>query len=497
MHGTLSVVLQHIDGVSDEDVKGGPVYCCVRLKQPHRFLFLRSDPADLSSGAATLDQELLFDGVILSPNAEGTLIVDVCTDDEMCKSRLIGKIRLLLEELPSASQAFTLLSGQLTLKCELAAAPEPETYENTEPTGVAIAGKKLPLPPSSTSGKPPLPPPSAAAKPALPALVPSAAFGGDKLTPKTKVATSDIEDRLRRARGMTEALQTKLALPPNNAAPASVPPAPAAPGPPPKTAPDASGLPPKTGDKPDADEMDSFHFCGQRARPRKKIEYAPKVHETYLKPPHSLLSRWGAGVNVEAECCEQSALYVLDATEQTQISECKGCRIVIAPVNGSAFLIECVDCIISVAARQIRLRDCVNCELRVWAPSDTALIIETCDHLSLGEWELEYDGLEEQFGLARIDATKPNYWDKVYDFSPSANRSEKHYTLLPKRTGAPVRLEVTPEGLHGGRVVERGADAKTVALLAKVLGGEALPSEGAAAKVTAEAAAASEGAPVA
>ena len=93
--------------------------------------------------------------------------------------------------------------------------------------------------------------------------------------------------------------------------------------------------------------------------------------------------------------------------------------------------------------------------------------------------------------------TKPNYWDKVYDFSPSANRSEKHYTLLPKRTGAPVRLEVTPEGLHSGRVVERGADAKTVALLAKVVGGEALPLGAAAAKVTAEAAAAAEGAPVA
>ena len=349
MHGRLSVILQHIDGVSDEDVKGGPVYCCVRLKQPHRFLFLRSDPADLSSGAATLDQELLFDGVILSPNAEGTLIVDVCTDDEMSRPKLIGKIRLLLEELPRGSQTFTLLSGQLTLKCEkceLAAAPEPETYENAEPTGVASAGKKLPLPPSSTSGKPPLPPPSVAAKPALPALVPSTALGENKLTPKTKVATSDIEDRLRRARGMTEALPTKLALPPMGselakeepqpaqpppqmsvakplaslvvtatlsaahemsvpmpptadefvdvlkggerrgerpcfigvhyeAAPASVPPALAAPGLPPKTAPVASAPPPKTGDKPDADEMDSFRFCGQRARPRKKIEYAP------------------------------------------------------------------------------------------------------------------------------------------------------------------------------------------------------------------------------
>ena len=33
--------------------------------------------------------------------------------------------------------------------------------------------------------------------------------------------------------------------------------------------------PPKTGDKPDAAEMDSFRFCGQRARPRKKISYVP------------------------------------------------------------------------------------------------------------------------------------------------------------------------------------------------------------------------------
>ena len=42
---------------------------------------------------------------------------------------------------------------------------------------------------------------------------------------------------------------------------------------PPNTALTTSGLRPKTGDKPDAAEMDSFRFCGQRARPRKKIEY--------------------------------------------------------------------------------------------------------------------------------------------------------------------------------------------------------------------------------
>ena len=43
-----------------------------------------------------------------------------------------------------------------------------------------------------------------------------------------------------------------------------------------------------------------------------------------------------------------------------------------------------------------------------------------------------------------------------YDFSPSAaNRRENHNTLLSTRTGAPVQLV----GLHGGRVVERDADA--------------------------------------
>jgi hypothetical protein len=41
------------------------------------------------------------------------------------------------------------------------------------------------------------------------------------------------------------------------------------------SAPAASAMPPKTGDKPDAAEMDSFRFCGQRARPRKKISYVP------------------------------------------------------------------------------------------------------------------------------------------------------------------------------------------------------------------------------
>ena len=140
--------------------------------------------------------------------------------------------------------------------------------------------------------------------------------------------------------------------------------------------------------------MDARHLVGKerapshargwtRARPRKGIEGTVVSGQTYLKPPGSCNTRWGSGVNVEAECCEDCSLYVLDVCEQVQVSECARCRMIIAPTGGSVFLIECVDCVISVAAKQIRLRDCQRCELRVFAPQPAALIIETSSDISV------------------------------------------------------------------------------------------------------------------
>ena len=87
------------------------------------------------------------------------------------------------------------------------------------------------------------------------------------------------------------------------------------------------------------EEKDSFQFRGQRARPRKKIEYLPRRGELYLKPPGSCNTRWskhGSNVSVSVECCEDCTIYILDACDQVQIAECKNCRVVVAPTVGCA-----------------------------------------------------------------------------------------------------------------------------------------------------------------
>ena len=90
---------------------------------------------------------------------------------------------------------------------------------------------------------------------------------------------------------------------------------------------------------------------------------------------------------------EDSTIYVLDSCEQVSISECKNCRIVVAPVSGSIFLIDCVDCVCSIAAKQIRLRNCQRCELRNWTPNSQALIIEVSTELTVGPWDISYPEL--------------------------------------------------------------------------------------------------------
>ena len=146
------------------------------------------------------------------------------------------------------------------------------------------------------------------------------------------------------------------------------------------------------------DEKKSFTFGGQRARPRKGIEAKPVVGETYLKAPGSCATKWPSlGVAVTVECCNRSNIYVLDRCEQVQISECVGCRIIIGPCPSSVMIFDCVDCTIAVAAKQVRLRDCANCELRTFAPTSDSVVIETSKGLRFGAWDVAYPGLSSQF----------------------------------------------------------------------------------------------------
>jgi len=215
--------------------------------------------------------------------------------------------------------------------------------------------------------------------------------------------------------------------------------------------------------RPSPEEIASFKFGGTCARPRKGIAAVPKKNAVYLKPPGSCNTKWAPdiSVNVTVDTCENCTIAILDTTSQVQISDCVDCRIIIGPCVGPVFIMDCTRCEISVASKQVRLRDVTDCTLRTYAPTRESIVIETCSSLRFGAWDVAYPGLAAQFAAAGWDV-RSNYWDKVYDFSPPAQAlAPKNYAVLPKDVAQLERLglhrwsdlTITPRGLSDGELV--------------------------------------------
>lgn len=221
-------------------------------------------------------------------------------------------------------------------------------------------------------------------------------------------------------------------------------------------------------DKPSPEELASFIWGGQRARPRKGIEGTTKTGETYLKPPGSLLTKWpGLGVAVEVECCADCTIYILDACERVQISECVNCRIVVGPTVGSLMLFECKGCTMTVASKQIRLRDCVDCEMRVFAAAHECVVIETSKKLRIGAWDVAYAGLAAQFAssgwFSEEAGAYVNHEKAIYDFSPPGGGGKNWSPVGVDPKGRWCELKVDEiDGLTGGKVSESRVDAPSL-----------------------------------
>ncbi|CAE7884823.1 TBCC, partial [Symbiodinium sp. KB8] len=92
----------------------------------------------------------------------------------------------------------------------------------------------------------------------------------------------------------------------------------------------------------------------------------------------------------------------------------QGCRLFIGPTSGSVFLRGPVACHITVAAKQLRVRDAVGCTIAAHTPSAPA--IESSCGLHFLPFNGAYPGIDAHFEAAELDPTS-NAWSQVYDFS--------------------------------------------------------------------------------
>merc|ERR1719235_437484 len=95
------------------------------------------------------------------------------------------------------------------------------------------------------------------------------------------------------------------------------------------------------------------------------------------EPGASVLRKPGAikGRDVVIEDCKESTVTICDHTAQVQVDSCESCKILIGPCADSVFLRGCRDCNFSVAARQLRTRDCERCTIYLYCQTEP--IIET------------------------------------------------------------------------------------------------------------------------
>jgi hypothetical protein len=137
---------------------------------------------------------------------------------------------------------------------------------------------------------------------------------------------------------------------------------------------------------------------------------------------------------------------LLDHSDQILADYLKDCRIFIGPSAGSVFLRNCVNCSITVAAKQLRTRDCKNCRFYVY--SKTEPVIEMTEDVEIRRFNGDYEGIDAHFKAANLDRTVDN-WDKIHDFS------KKDKDLGPLPHYKLIKLVPTAWKANGERTTER------------------------------------------
>lgn len=137
---------------------------------------------------------------------------------------------------------------------------------------------------------------------------------------------------------------------------------------------------------------------------------------------------------------------LLDHSDQILADYLENCRIFIGPSAGSVFLRNCINCSITVAAKQLRTRDCRNCRLYVY--SKTEPVIEMTEDVEVRCFNGSYDGIDAHFQAANLDPLHNN-WEKIHDFSKQDKDlgPGPHFTLF--------RAKPTPWNATGKRTTAR------------------------------------------
>ena len=143
-----------------------------------------------------------------------------------------------------------------------------------------------------------------------------------------------------------------------------------------------------------------------------------------LRKPDSL-----RGTDLVVEECKDTTVALCDHSSQVQVDALRNCRVLVGPCAGSVFVRNCSGYSLSIAARQLRVRDCTDVTFYLYTCTEP--VIEASSNLRFAPFNSSYPQQSIHFTKANLDPSANLFW-AVYDFHEGSSEfPEPHWQELP------------------------------------------------------------------
>ena len=139
---------------------------------------------------------------------------------------------------------------------------------------------------------------------------------------------------------------------------------------------------------------------------RKKIVLCQLINQTLVKNTETV-----SGSSLLIHRCRNSQIYLPTHLRNVDITKTKHCWVVTGPIKETLRVTGCRSISVVAVAKRIIIQECVDCKFYIFTPREP-LIATSCRNLTIAWYNINYDGLEENFKKSGIDPKSSNLFNK-------------------------------------------------------------------------------------
>lgn len=121
---------------------------------------------------------------------------------------------------------------------------------------------------------------------------------------------------------------------------------------------------------------------------------------------------------------DKCVVHLLDKIAQITVDRATNSRLHFGPTEGSIFLRDCENCVVTASCAQFRLKNCKRLYIFLFCSSDPA--IEYSSDLVFGPYNFSYPLQDTHFTAAKLNVNNDK-WSQIFDFNKN---DEEHWRLM-------------------------------------------------------------------